>query len=215
MYENKYSRSAALKEARQSRAKRMKSRIMAVALAGVLAVSGTLAFIVVKSDQVSNSFAPSSVSCAVDESLSLDKTSKQDVRIQNTGDTTAYVRAALVINWVDADGNVVGNVPEGYGYEVEGSLPANGLWKQAADGYFYYSDPVAAGATTELLIKEIAPTSTIDKGDQTCFLHVEVVASAVQADGKTGEVPAVVDAWGNATNNLSVSAGKLVVTSMA
>ena len=68
------------------------------------AVGGTLAYIVTSSGPVQNTFTPAHVTCAVEESDFVDGTStiKNNVTIRNTGNTSAYIRAAVVANWCDA-----------------------------------------------------------------------------------------------------------------
>ena len=73
------------------------------------AVGGTLAYIVTSSGPVQNTFTPAHVTCAVEEDFS-DNTIKKDVKIRNTGNTSAYIRAAIVANWVDKDGKIIQSV---------------------------------------------------------------------------------------------------------
>jgi len=192
------------------RRKSSKTLVLVIALALVLglAIGGTIAYLIDKTNQVVNVFEPTDVSCRVQENLDGDL--KTNVCVENTGSIDAYIRVVMVANYVNEDGYVCAD-------HAAPALPTvtGEYWTKGADGYYYYSDPVEAGGYTELLIQEIAPVSTVAKADQTCFLSVEIIASAIQADGFAGDTPAVVDAWGNAVNNLGVSGDKISVTPKA
>ena len=173
-----------------------------VALVGILAVGGTAAWLATSTNEVKNTFEPTEVTCAVSETF--ENNVKSNVKVTNTGDVDAYVRAAVVINWVDAEGKVVAQVPEEYGYALTGSLPASSKWVKGADGFYYYAEAVAPGASTvENLIDSIAPTFE-GTGEQTCFLSVDILAGAIQAEPDA----AFNESWG-ASSGLMASNGKL------
>lgn len=96
-------------------------------------------------------------------------TEKNNVVITNTGNTDAYIRAAIIGQWVDQSGNPVfgytdfksgesetASIPSWYqdftsdkvgdqkyfGYFT--GLPGTG-WVAGSDGYYYYTSPVAPG----------------------------------------------------------------------
>lgn len=177
----------------------------AVALVGALAVGGTIAYLTDGTERVVNAFEPVEVTCAVTETFA--NNVKSNVGVQNTGDVDAYVRVAVVINWVDAEGNVLGEVPDGYGYELVGGLPASEKWLEGDDGYWYYADPVGSGMTTgESLIDSIEPTFS-GEGVQECFLSVEILSGAIQAE----PAGAFNEAWG-ASSGLTANNGVLTLS---
>ena len=61
-------------------------------------VGGTVAYLTTKTADVVNTFTPAKVTCAVDETFS--GTTKTDVKIKNTGNTDAWIRATVVGNCV-------------------------------------------------------------------------------------------------------------------
>jgi hypothetical protein len=68
--------------------------------------------------------------------------------ITNSGNVAAYLRAVIVANWQDADGDIVASwdfEPS----EFEG-LPGAG-WTLAADGYYYTDATVAPGEAAPAL----------------------------------------------------------------
>ena len=98
--------------------------------------------------------------------------------MKNTGDTAAYLRAAVLVTWQDASGNVLGTAPvAGQDYSI--TMPASAKWAQAKEGFWYYSEAVAPGASTEALIGECKPLKAAPQAGYT--LHVEIVASAIQS----------------------------------
>jgi len=95
-------------------------------------IGGTVAWIVDTTEPVVNTFLPTKVEITVDEDF--DQVEKKNVRITNTGDVDAYVRATIVMNWVDG-GNVLVKAPEG-APTVAMPTPING-WSIADDGFWY------------------------------------------------------------------------------
>ena len=119
------------------------------------------------------------------------------VQVKNTGTISAYIRAAVVANWIDVDGNIAASVPEGYSYDLTCS---SGSWAQGKDGFFYYLLPVAPGALTEgnLLICTVTCPETPEY-----TLSVEVLAEAIQSTPAS----AVNEAWSAAVDG----SGMLIV----
>jgi len=165
--------------------------ILALTLAALLltvAVSGTLAYLVDVTPEVKNTFTPARVTCDVVETFA--NNVKSSVMIKNTGTTSAYIRAMVVANWCDADGNIVEP------FDVSSYL-ANGQnnWVKSGN-YYYYQNVVAAdGLTGELLVNPIKQGTPPAGADH---LVVTIVCQAVQSEPKT----AVTQAWGSNTADL-------------
>ena len=158
--------------------------IVALVLVLCLTVGGTVAFLVTRTNSVTNTFTPSKVTTQVVETL--DGNTKSDVMIKNTGDTSAYIRATYVVNWVDGDGNVYAAQPEeGTAYTVvlnKGS--GSDQWTQGTDGYYYYNSEVPATAGhdyTGVLITSIAPVA--GKAPTGYTLQVTIIAEGIQSTG--------------------------------
>lgn len=159
--------------------------ITSVALLLLVAVGTTLAYVFTKTDPLENKFNPSKVSCAVVEngndpvsSGNVPVSSKKNVQIKNTGDTDAYIRVAVVVNWASKDGTKVWATKPVEGTDYTAWTPGTG-WIQIGD-YYYYTQSVAPTKTTGTLIEniEVLDTANIPDG---YFLSVEIVASAIQA----------------------------------
>ena len=93
----------------------------------------------------------------------------------------------VIVNWTDADGNIVASVPENYTYTMSG-LPGSG-WSALNGGYYYYESAVPAGESTGILLTKCV-ANTPENPDY--FLLVDVLAESIQADPAS----AVREAWG-------------------
>ena len=76
---------------------RRRSIILLVSLLSVIALSigTTLAFIFTNTGKVENTFNPAQISCLVTEEF--ENNIKTNVSIKNTGNTDAYIRAAVIV----------------------------------------------------------------------------------------------------------------------
>ena len=153
-----------------------KSIALLASLAVMLTVTvgGTLAYLIAQSETVTNSFDPANVSCAVEAT---DKT----FSVKNTSDIDAYLRAAIVVNWADANGdNVYGIAPvEGTDY----ALQVSSEWIDGDDGYYYYPSKVAPFEKSADAVEFISSYGVKDDvtASEGYSLQVEVLAQAIQA----------------------------------
>lgn len=174
----------------------------------LLTVGGTIAYMFISSDQVTNQFTPAKIVIKVDEDFD-PKIEKSNVAITSVEPTETmegsnidcYIRAAIVVNWMNGDGNVYGKTPvRGTDYELvlttDDGQDSTGWIKRDADGYYYYEDPVPPGESTGILVIRCVPLATNQCPDG-YYLNVDILAQAVQAEGVTdvGSYPAVEDAW--------------------
>ena len=169
--------------------------LIAIILLISTAVGSTVAFLATKTEPVENSFEYANVSCEVTQNCDTDGSGI--VQVKNTGTISAYIRAAVVANWIDADGNIAASVPEGYSYDLTCS---SGSWAQGNDGFFYYLLPVAPGALTEGSL--LTCTVTCPENPE-YTLSVEVLAEAIQSTPAS----AVNEAWSAAVDG----SGMLIV----
>ena len=188
MYKGKH-----LKHEKPSRWYKSKAMLVSLLLVIGVTIGGTLAFIVADDGPVKNTFTPSKVTTEVYEELS--DSTKSNVKIKNTGDTTAYIRAAVVITWQDEAGNILGEKPvAGADYAIEYTdTDEQGAdhWIKGADGFYYWTSPVksddedAKGCYTGALIRNCTAkkTKTIGSGTDavTYYLTVEIIGSGIQS----------------------------------
>lgn len=192
MYRDKHEAWRSEKTARKGR---LNATIISVVLILTLAVGGTIAFLSTKTDPVVNTFNPSQVTCSVVEDF--DGKTKTNVNVENTGDIHAFIRVKLVAYRTNDQGQHIGGVSE---------VPAFTLgkdWAKCGD-YYYYTCPVAPGATPADSLAEVIKLTEnytdVDGGHQS----IDVIAEAIQA----GPEAAVKAAWGD---NFSMSGDNLVV----
>lgn len=184
---------------RKTTIRRNKKLILLISIVAILILAltagTTLAWLKASSGPVVNTFEPARVTSQVEEKT--DKGIKSEVRIKNTSNIDAYVRATVVINWVDNDGNVAAQKPvAGTDYTI--SYASDTGWWTVDDGYYYYSSAVAPEDMTGTLISKCEAVA--GKAPEGYSLSVEIIADAIQS------VPdkAVSDAW-----NVTVADGKI------
>ena len=161
----------------------------------------TVGFLSTRTEPVQNDFTYGKVSCEVLETFGKENNRyiKRDVRIKNTGNTSAYIRVLLVFTWKDANGNVYVNKPQiNKDYQINPDISNGWSIYQNSIGTFsyYYKYPVAAGEETPNLIDSLRQTPGVVGPENGKYaLSVEIVADAVQAE----PTDAVMDAWDRAT----------------
>lgn len=178
-----------------------------------LVIGGTAALLIDKSENVVNKFNPSQVTTYVEETR--DGSIKKNVMIKNTGDTTAYIRAAVVVTWQNADGDVYGQVPVlGTDYTIvykTTTEPGANKWIKAADGFYYYTSPVKSvvedkdHCTTDILITSCSPVD--GRAPEGYYLNVEILGSGIQY------VPTsvVTEQWASGVREIDADGTTLVI----
>lgn len=148
--------------------------VVSLALLLALSVGGVIAFLVDATDPLANPFDASNVTTAVIEDF--DGSTKSNVKIQNTGDTIAWIRAAVIVTWKNADGHIYASAPiAGTDYTIAFS---DSGWLMGDDGFYYHIAPVAPGESTETLISSCTYTKNAPDGYS---LNVEIVGSGIQS----------------------------------
>ena len=115
--------------------------LAALVLVCTVTVSGTIAYLIDKTEEVTNTFSPSSTSIDIEDTVN--GAVKSNVVITVGGNTDVYVRARIVGNWCDDNGNIVApwTMDDAHG---EFSNLAQGAWMQKED-YFYYRSKCSGG----------------------------------------------------------------------
>lgn len=148
-----------------------------------VAAGTTLSFLIDGTSRVENTFQPASVEVQITENF--DHQTKSDITITNNGNIPVYIRATLVMYWIDSNGVIV--EPKDCTY----STPViSNKWIPVGDIY-YYSQPVAAGGVVRLLESGTAITAHISPENADYKFVVEVLTEAIQAEPSA----AVADAW--------------------
>lgn len=155
--------------------KRLVALLVSLALLLTAALGSTVAYIIDRTEELNNTFTPSRVACEVIEEPG------QNYTVKNTGDTTAYIRVSILVNWKNGDGHIYAKAPEF-------SVTLGDGWKQGSDGYYYYTGAVAPD---EQILEKFAITVNATAPNSEHTLFVQVVASAIQATS------AAVKDWSN------------------
>lgn len=165
--------------------------LVAAVLLFCCTVGGTLAWLATSTGDVVNTFTPAKIETTIEEP---EGTAKTNVTIKNAdASIDAYIRATIVINWVDGEGNIYGIPPvKGEDYTEDLNVDEGEEWF-AVDGIYYHRAKVAAGTSTAALINEIKPK---EAGPDGYYFQVTILTEAIQADGKNSDgTPAVELAW--------------------
>lgn len=182
-----------------SRRKKTKSKVslLLASLLLILAIGvmGSVSYLISRSETLTNTFTPGTVTPGVEEDFS-DKTIKKNVKITNNGDVPVYIRATYAVSWVDStdSSKVLPVTPkENTNYTISINTEKNdesgAQWIQSkVDGFYYYTLPVKPGESTDVLIKECTARPGVVDGS----LCVDILTQSIQALPTT----AVTDAWG-------------------
>lgn len=174
-------------------------RLAAMALATVLllalTIGGTVAWLTSKTSDITNTFTPSQVACAVNEFFNEATGEKSQVNVTNVGDTDAFIRVRLVTYRTNDSKLHIGGAAE-----VPAFTPGNG-WVKYGD-YYYYTKPVAPNEKPESdLISRIQLESVYTDADGG-YQAMDVMAEAIQSE----PAEAVGQAWGVSISQGSVTA---------
>ena len=182
MYRKKH---LAASENRPLPKKKVSLLLVSLVLIAAIAVGSTVAFIATSTKSITNIFNPANVTIDIEEKFK--DGVKTDVKVKNTGNTDAFIRAQIVVTWKDANGNVSATKPV---EDTDYTMTLNTTdWFLGSDGFYYCKTSVAPnGGSTPVLIEKCEKTGTPPDGYD---LSVEIIASGIQStpDG------AVEEAW--------------------
>ncbi|MBQ7390107.1 MAG: hypothetical protein IJW02_03230 [Clostridia bacterium] len=175
---------------------------LALTVALSLAVVGTtIAYIIDYTESLKNTFTPPKV----------DISTVNGNVITNNSDVDVYIRAAVVVTWVNnngtadtSDDTTLSTSPvEGEGEDY--TLSVNTGWVKGTDGFYYYTSKVDPSTASVTLLSEVN-ADTITNGDYT--LTVQVISSAIQAT----PAEAVIGAWTSVSGVDTSDNDKLIIT---
>jgi hypothetical protein len=178
------------------------SIIIVGAILIVASVSVTVAYMIIRSPEITNSFVPAKIDCQVLETETIidDVVTKTSVTAQNTGDVDAYIRVRVVTYWEDSKGNLVART------SPENKFDGDWKYNDAAWIYddtnqtFYHKAPVGANDVTAELLGSgfdgitLKPESVEQEGNVTFTYYpvVEFIVEGIQGAPDT----AVKESWG-------------------
>lgn len=175
----------------------------------IIGTSGTVAYLSTNTLSVKNQFKAGVVSPTIIEEF--DGEIKQNVVVQNHGDVDVFIRAAIIISWVDEDGNIYGIAPQKEHYTMDLNLRSDenpeSNWIRGADGYYYWLKDVEPSGITDNLINKCSLNDDVigPVGYNFC---VEVIAQTIQSNPDN----AVEESWENDKVTIDADNGVLMVT---
>lgn len=164
-----------------------KTAISIIALSLIIAIglTGTLAFIAIKTAELINTFTPGTITLTVN-----------DGNIANSSDSDAdvYIRVAVVVNYQDDSGNVWREAAvEGTDFSVS-AVSSN--WLKGSDGYYYYKQPLTAGNTTTDLPVTVTALSPVDGEGNSLIPEGQTLTTVYLATGVQAKpTTAVTNSW--------------------
>lgn len=171
------------KKPRHKKADRAVLLLVSLVLVLSAAIGGTLGYLTGQVS-VTNTMQVGNFTTEIDENTK--NGVKSNVKVQNTGDYDAYIRAVVVVTWQNKDGAVY---PEAPVANEDYTITYGTDWTQQG-GFWYYNGVVGAKQSTGNLINSCKPVER--KAPEGYDLNVEILASAIQAE----PAQAVKDAWG-------------------
>lgn len=166
-----------------------RAALLVLSLVMILSVSvgGTLAYIILQTQEVKNTFTPGTVDTSITEDFP-DSKEKKNVAIDNSASNVdVYVRAKVVVTWVVDDGkggfNTLPETPVSnqenlgqYDYTISYN---EGDW-QLHDGFWYCNEVVEAGQSSPDLISSCMPVEGAGPVEG-ARLQVTILSQSVQA----------------------------------
>jgi len=156
-----------------------KSLILLVSLVLILTatIGGTVAYLFEKANMMKITFIPAAVSCEVVETA-------EGYTVKNTGDTAAFVRMAVVANWVTEEGKVYGFTPI---TENDYKILTEEGWTLTEAGYYIFATALDRGESTTPMVFHVN-----GEAPEGCRFAVEILAEAIQSS----PAKAAEEAWG-------------------
>ena len=147
--------------------------IVALVIAGV---GGAFALLKDSTSDITVEYTLATVDCEV-SSMTDEGTRLTTYTVTNTGNTPAFLRAVVVMNWVDAEGAVI--------YDPEYGTPEPTFSEEWVNekGFYYFNTAVNPGDSSVLFTVTI-PEESIYK------LQVTVLAEAIQSEPATASAEA-------------------------
>lgn len=142
----------------------------------LMVIGASSSFLKTQKGPLVNEFLSSYVTSKVVETF--DNNVKSNVKIQNTGDIAAYIRAAIIVTWKDKFGNVYPKTPiAGTDYTI--TFASEGWDIETTDDYYYYTESISPNGYTGILIDKVTPDDS--KTPDGYRLSVEILGDAIQS----------------------------------
>ena len=169
--------------------KKIATAIVALTLTCSIALTGTVAFLVVRK-AITNTFEPGQIELVTDNATGI-------ITNSTSSDVGVYIRVKLVVNYQNNDGNIYYVAPVlGTDYTVVQGSDVN--WIQSGD-YYYYTQPVAPGnPTTAVPVTVTFKPATDSEGTPNQYAGYTLTAQYLAEAIQSSPTNAVTESW-NAT----------------
>ena len=179
------------------------SIIIVGAILIVASVSVAVAYMIIRSPEITNSFVPAKIDCQVLETKTItgNVVTKTSVTAQNTGNVDAYIRVRVVTYWEDSKGNPVARTRPTNEFGKDWKYNDAAWIYDDRNQTFYHKAPVGANDVTAELLKFDSGFNgiTLESEDVkqgsvtfTYYPMVEFIVEGIQGDPDT----AVKESWG-------------------
>lgn len=159
-----------------SRMKKQKLLLFSVLLLILATIGGsTLAYLFVETDEVINTFTPSSVTGDIVEEF--ENNVKSDIKVQNTDDVPIYVRVRLLCYWEAADAEEITGKSA---WSLPSGLTLGENWMAIGDHYYYTKPLKTNGSETTALFDE--SITLITDGTDGARQVLDILGQAIQAE---------------------------------
>ena len=159
--------------------------LLSVLLVAVVAVGGTLAYLMASDSPLLNTFSLMKIDTEVEEPEGPDSATNKAPTVKNTGTADVYVRAIAYVVMVDKDGKEYANPT--LAAHVTLQYNTSKWLYNAGDGYYYYSGKLAAGGTTEPLFNGVTVTEMPTDQKFRVYIYEESVLAAADTNYSTAE----------------------------
>ncbi len=151
-----------------------KGMLLIMLLVSCMGIGGTVAYLTAQTSEIINTMQPGMVPPHIEEDF--DGTLKRNVRVSNNGNTAAFVRATVVVNWKDKSGNLSSDLPvPGQDYSITWS---DSGWQKLGD-YYYCTSAVEPQNVTPVFMEAVYQKVTKEGYD----LVVDIMTQTIQARG--------------------------------
>lgn len=158
--------------------------LLSVLLVAVVAVGGTLAYLVASDSPLLNTFALMQIDTEIEEPNK--GTAEQKApKVKNTGTADVYVRAYAYVVMVDEDGNEYVDPILASKVSPQYNIGDTHKWEKGSDGYYYYKGKLTPEATTEELFSGVTVNDMPTDKSFRVYVYQESVLAETNTDYKT------------------------------
>lgn len=160
--------------------------LLSVLLVAVVAVGGTLAYLMASDSPLLNTFSLMKIDTEVEEPEGPDSAKNKAPTVENTGTADVYVRAIAYVVMVDKYGKEYAD-PTLAAY-VHPLYNTDNNWVEHTDGYYYYTEKLTPGKETTALFNGVTVDTDMPTDQKfRVYIYEESVLAAADTNYSTAE----------------------------